>query len=230
MEQDFSYILNTYISQHRYDDAEGDEQYTMEEDLMKIMSKLDKENKRLRKENLALQKERSSLLSELNVQRKHAEDLQHQLANTILKLNKQQSSTSDDATESTEVKSVHRRRKALAVNSDVVERIRNNTRYCSAVSEKAMKYWRLLIENNYVDDRLRRCGICSNHVAAVIASRFQTVVDPSIPWSFFNKHWKVRNLQSALNVPTDKSRKHIPIINAIFGLQPDSPIVLKSNL
>ena len=121
-----------------------------------------------------------------------------------------------------------RRRKSVPLNKATIDKLKNDRKSYAAVCDAALRYWQLLCDANLVDADLRLMPACSPTVAARIACRFQTEVDPSITWSFFQRHWNIKRLQSYLKRDTYKDQEKYKIVNTIFGLAADAPFLTKS--
>jgi len=123
---------------------------------------------------------------------------------------------------------VIRRHKNRPISKDLINKLKNDRRSYAAVCDAALRYWQCLCDAGFVDENLKLKPYCGITVAARIACRFQTVVDPGITWTFFHRHWNVNHLQSQLHHEAYKDLEKYKTENVIFGLPPDAPYLSKS--
>lgn len=122
----------------------------------------------------------------------------------------------------------NRKKSPQLINPDTVGRIKADRRHYPVVCDAALTYWQRLLDNGFVDSLLRATPTCGVTVAARIVCCFQNEVDPNIRWSFFEKHWGMRHLQSNLHRSTYRDEKKYVIVNRIFCRADDAPFVPKS--
>lgn len=122
------------------------------------------------------------------------------------------------------------RRASKPIDSDVVARLKNDRRHYAVVCNMALRYWQLLCDAGFVHPNLKATPLCTVTVAARIACCFQTVVDPSIRWSFFERHWGMSHLQSNLVRSAYKDEQKYIVVNRIFGRPDDAPFLTKSQI
>lgn len=119
-------------------------------------------------------------------------------------------------------------KKPHPIDNDTIARLKNSHDYV-VVCDKALFYWQKLVDAELITAQLMRTPRCGVTTAARIVCRFQTVVDNSIKWSFFQRRWRIDHLQSNLVRSAYKDEKYYPIVNTIFGLAPDAPFISKRN-
>ncbi len=134
----------------------------------------------------------------------------------------------DEETSSGNASSTLRRVRSRTLDKELIARLKIDRRHYAAVCDKAVAYWQKLCDEGYVDVKLRLTPKSGVTVAARIACRFQTSVDPAIKWSFFEQHWHLRHLQSNLTRSAYKDERKYAEVNRIFGLPDDTPFVSKS--
>lgn len=122
----------------------------------------------------------------------------------------------------------NRKKAPQQINPDTVARIKADRRHYAVVCDAALTYWQRLLDNGYVDPLLRATSKCGVTVAARIVCCFQNEVDPNIRWSFFEKHWGMKHLQSNLHRSAYRDEKKYVVINRIFCRADDAPFVPKS--
>jgi len=197
----------------------------------------------------ALQHENSALLSDINRRDAQIELLQRNLdealqrvtqLNTALEMERAKNislsktpfsrptNTSNDANEIPQ--RLNNLKKYKPLDKETIDRLLNDSKHYPVVCDKALHYWQLLCNEGFVDQRLRLAPQTGITVAARIACCFQTVVDPNIHWSFFERHWKKQHLQSNLCRSSYRDEKKYPTINRIFGRAENAPFLSKSAL
>ncbi len=186
--------------------------------------KIDNSNKNtkielLTAQNLALQKENSNLHAALEMERAKNKT---SITPNIIPL------TSDEEWNSTRPRTSSIKRKMKHPDPDIVARMKNNRKAFPAVCPKAMEFWQKLMDADLIDEKLKPTARCGVTVAARIICRMQTVVDPKITWSYFEKYWRMGHLQSNLRRESYKDCKMYAIVNSIFGLAADAPYFAKS--
>lgn len=122
------------------------------------------------------------------------------------------------------------RHKQHTINPDTVKRLKADRRHYAVACDAALAYWQKLADNELVDQYLRATPRCGVTVAARIVCCFQNVVDPDIRWSFFEKHWSIKHLQSNLNRSSYRDEKKYVLVNRIFGRPDNAPFIPKSQL
>jgi hypothetical protein len=119
------------------------------------------------------------------------------------------------------------RDKPVRISDEVVRELKNNRKAFPAVCDKAQEYWQLLADAGLVDERLKPTSRCGITVMARIVGRMRSEVDPAISWAFFERYWKVNNLQSNLYRDAYKDSQYYAVVNRIFGLPDDAPLPVK---
>ena len=123
---------------------------------------------------------------------------------------------------------LNHKRAPRPVDRHTVDVIRNDRRYYAVACDMAVHYWQRLCDAGFVDIYLRPTPKCTVTVAARIVCCFQSVVDPDIKWTFFEKHWRMKHLQTNLNRSAYKDEAKYVLVNRVFGRPDDAPFLVKS--
>lgn len=181
----------------------------------------------LKKHNDQLIEDNKELSANLELEKAHRQQLQQQLQQHAPNAHGNKPLEYDVKTSSVASK---RKGKPQAINPDTIRRLKNDRRHYAVACDKALSYWQMLVDNELVDQYLRATPRCGVTVAARIVCCFQNVVDPDIRWSFFEKYWGMKHLQSNLNRSTYRDEKKYALVNRIFGRSDDAPFIPKSQL
>lgn len=193
-----------------------------------IQQELEKErgkNEILAKQNDGLIHEVRNLTTSIELEKAKNVSSRH-----LRPLTDTESGYADTTIETSTPSATRRRYTPRPIDKMTVDRLRCDRRYYAIACDKALHFWQILANEGFVDEHLRLMPKSSVTVAARIACCFQTEVDPAIKWSFFEKHWDLKHLQSSLSRTTYKDEKKYIIINRIFCRPDDAPFLAKGKI
>lgn len=204
--------------QKRYDNLEGRHNAVLQEkEKLKVLADL------LKKQNEQLLNEVNELNARLEAEKANNLQMRH---NDIILTEKEL----PDLDDSSYPRVNNRKQRPQSINPDTIKRLKSDRRHYAVVCDAALFYWQRLVDHGLVNQYLKPTPLCGVTVAARIVCCFQNVVDPSIKWSFFEKHWGMKHLQSNLHRSSYRDEKKYTIVNRIFGRADDAPFVPKSQI